>query len=71
MECRIKPTSGQIVPLCCSPGPHLGKSCISPSRVYRAMLLENHSLDTLVITLVWDALLCSVMLLAAPSLLPP
>lgn len=35
------------------------------------MLLENHSLDTLVISLVWDALLCSVMLPAAPTLLPP
>lgn len=33
------------------------------------MALENHSVDTLVISLGWDALLFSVMLLPLPS--PP
>lgn len=34
------------------------------------MPLENHSVDTLVISLVWDALLSSVMLLPLPSPTP-
>lgn len=45
---RIKPASEQIMPSCCSLGHHhLGKSCVSLSKVYRALLLENGAVATL------------------------
>lgn len=54
-EYGIKPISGQIMLLCHSLGPHLGKNCSSPSRVYRALPLESGAVATLPISAVWDA----------------